>query len=79
MTMAVDINTNLGRAILTRERVGAALSQLSQEQQAVLALRFGEELSAREVSEIMGEATSVVHRLQRQGLAALRLILAGME
>jgi RNA polymerase sigma factor (sigma-70 family) len=77
MTTAVD--TNLGRAILTRERVGAALSQLTQEEQAVLALRFGEELSAREVSEIMGEPTSVVHRLQRQGLAALRLILAGME
>jgi RNA polymerase sigma factor (sigma-70 family) len=76
MTTAVD--TNPGSAILTRERVGAALGQLSQEQQVVLELRFGEELSAREVSEIMGKSTSVVHRLQRQGLAALRLILLGV-
>lgn len=71
--------TNLGKAILTRERVGAALGQLPPEQRAVLALRFGEELSAREVSEIMGEAMSEVHRLQRQGLATLGLILAGIE
>jgi RNA polymerase sigma factor (sigma-70 family) len=71
------VEMNLGRAILTRERVGAAIGQLPQEQQAVLALRFGEELSAREISEIMGKPTSTIHQLQRQGLAALRLILAG--
>ena len=77
MSMAAD--ANWGRVVLSRERVGAALSQLSEEEQAVLELRFGEELSAREVSEIMGESTSVVHRIQRQGLAALRQILVGLE
>ena len=70
-------DTNLGRAILTRERVGAAMSQLPLDQQAVLALRYGEELSAREVADIMGKGTTSVHQLQRQGLSALRLILAG--
>ncbi len=70
-------DTNLGRAILTRERVGAAMSQLTLDEQAVLSLRFGEELSAREVADILGEATTSVHQLQRQGLSALRLILTG--
>lgn len=70
-------DTNLGRAILTRERVGAAMSQLTLDQQTVLSLRFGEELSAREVADILGEATTSVHQLQRQGLSALRLILTG--
>jgi len=70
-------DTNLGRTILTRERVGAAMSQLTLDQQAVLSLRFGEELSALEVANILGRATSSVHQLQRQGLSALRLILAG--
>ena len=77
MVMAVDVNW--GRAVLTRERVGAALSRLSKEEQVVLELRFGEDLSAKEVGEIMGESPSVVHRIQRQGLAALRQILAGVE
>jgi RNA polymerase sigma factor (sigma-70 family) len=77
MGMAVEVNW--GRDTLMRERVGAALSQLSKEEQVVLELRFGEELSAQEVGEIMGESTSVVHRLQRQGLTALRQILAGVE
>lgn len=72
-------DTNLGRAILTRERVGAAMSQLTLDEQAVLSLRFGEELSAREVADILGEATTSVHQLQRQGLSALRLILTGRE
>lgn len=70
-------DTNLGRAILTRERVGAAMSQLTLDEQTVLSLRFGEELSAREVADILGEATTSVHQLQRQGLSALRLILTG--
>lgn len=70
------IELNLGRAVLTRERVGSAIDQLPQEQQAVLTLRFGEELSAREISEILGKPTSAIHQLQRQGLAALRLLLA---
>ena len=77
--METPVDAGLGNAVLTRERVKAALGRLPHEQQAVLALRFGEALSAREVSEILGEATSVVHRLQRRGLGTLRRILAGME
>jgi RNA polymerase sigma factor (sigma-70 family) len=73
----MTIDSNLSRAILTRERVGAAIGQLSADQQAVLALRFGEELTDQEVGQIMGTTIGHVQALQRQGLAALRKILAG--
>jgi RNA polymerase sigma factor (sigma-70 family) len=70
-------DTNLARAILTRERVGAAIGQLTVEQQAILALRYGEELTDQEVGQIMGTTIGRVQTLQRQGLAAIRRILAG--
>jgi DNA-directed RNA polymerase specialized sigma24 family protein len=74
----MTVDTNLARAILTRERVGAAIGQLTMEQQAVLALRFGEELTDQEVGQIMGTTLGQVQTLQRQGLAAIRRILAGI-
>ena len=73
------IDNNLARAILTRERVGAAIGQLSADQQAVLALRYGEELTDQEVGQIMGANIGHVQSLQRQGLAAIRRILAGRQ
>jgi RNA polymerase sigma factor (sigma-70 family) len=75
----MTMDTNLARAILTRERVGAAIGQLSAEQQAVLALRYGEELTDQEVGQIMGTNIGQVQSLQRQGLAAIRRILAGRQ
>jgi DNA-directed RNA polymerase specialized sigma24 family protein len=72
----MTVDNNLARAILTRERVGAAIGQLSDEQQAVLALRFGEDLTDQEVGQIMGSTLGQVQALQRQGLAAIRRILA---
>ena len=72
----MTVESNLSRAILTRERVGAAIGQLSDEQQAVLALRYGEELTDQEVGQIIGTNIGHVQTLQRQGLAAIRRILA---
>jgi RNA polymerase sigma factor (sigma-70 family) len=72
----MTVESNLSRAILTRERVGAAIGQLTDEQQAVLALRYGEELTDQEVGQIIGTNIGQVQTLQRQGLAAIRRILA---
>ena len=41
----------------------------------VLALRFGEQLTAREVAEIMGKNVGAVEVQQHRALAALRRIL----
>ena len=62
---------------LARERLQAAIGRLTPEQQGVLALRFGEGLTARETARIMGKTTGAVEALQHRALAALRRILAG--
>jgi RNA polymerase sigma-70 factor (ECF subfamily) len=61
---------------LEAERLRRALEQLTPEQQEVLALRFGEDLTARQVGELIGKTTGAVEALQRRGLAALRRIMA---
>ncbi|MBN1935606.1 MAG: sigma-70 family RNA polymerase sigma factor [Anaerolineae bacterium] len=58
-----------------RERLGRALRQLTPDQQHVLALRFGENLKAHEVAQIMRKSTGAVEALQRRALAALERIL----
>lgn len=61
----------------TRERLQAALKRLTPEQQEVLALRFGEGLTAREVAEVIRKSIGAVEALQRRALATLQRILAG--
>lgn len=56
-------------------QVRAALVQLTLEQQQVLSLRFGEELTARETAEVMGKNVGAIESLQHRALAALRRIL----
>jgi RNA polymerase sigma-70 factor (ECF subfamily) len=60
---------------LSHQDLLAAISQLTPDQQQVLALRFGEELAAREVAEIMGKSVGAVELLQHRALTALRRIL----
>ena len=57
---------------LSHRRLRSAISRLTPDQQQVLALRFGEQLTAREVGEVMGKSVSAVEALQHRGLAALR-------
>lgn len=57
------------------KRLQAAIRQLTQGQQEVLALRFGEQLTAREVAEVMGKSTNAVEVQQHRALNALRRIL----
>jgi RNA polymerase sigma-70 factor (ECF subfamily) len=61
------------------ERLRAAIGQLTQDQQQVLALRFGEGLTAKETARILGKSTGAVEALQHRALAALRRILTGEE
>lgn len=60
---------------LSHRRLRAAISQLTSDQQQVLALRFGEEMTARKVAEIMDKSTGAIEALQHRALAALRRIL----
>jgi RNA polymerase sigma-70 factor (ECF subfamily) len=57
------------------QHLSLALRRLTSEQQQVLALRFGERLTAREVAEIMGKSVGAVEVQQHRALAALRRIL----
>jgi RNA polymerase sigma-70 factor (ECF subfamily) len=60
---------------LSRQGLLAAISQLTPDQQQVLVLRFGEQLAAREVAEVMDKSVGAVEALQHRALAALRRIL----
>lgn len=60
---------------LSHRRLRSAIGQLTPDQQQVVALRFGEQLTAREVSEVIGKSVSAVEALQHRALAALRRIL----
>lgn len=62
---------------LTQSRLQAALSQLTQDQQDVVILRFFEEMSNAEVATIMGRTEGAVKALQHRALAALSRALSG--
>ena len=62
-----------------RETLLAAIHHLTPDQQQVVALRFGEGLTARETAHIVRKTTGAVEALQRRALAALRRILAARE
>jgi len=53
-----------------------AICRLTPEQQEVLALRFGEGLTARETAQVIQKTTGAAEALQRRALAALRRLLA---
>ncbi|HSR47686.1 MAG TPA: sigma-70 family RNA polymerase sigma factor [Anaerolineales bacterium] len=58
-----------------RMMVRAAFSQLTPDQQDVLALRFGEECSVDETASLMGKNSNAVKALQFRALQALRRAL----
>jgi RNA polymerase sigma-70 factor (ECF subfamily) len=59
----------------SRQRLWEALQLLTPDQQQVVSLRFGEQLTAREVAEVMDKSVGAVEALQHRALAALRRIL----
>jgi DNA-directed RNA polymerase specialized sigma24 family protein len=56
---------------LTRADLQVALAQLTEEQQAGIALRFDEGLTCAQVAHIIGKPETAVRAFQRRGLAAL--------
>ena len=63
----------------TLEALHAALGELTDEQQDVIALRFGYEMPIREVAEIIGKSEGAVKQLQARAVAALsrRMTIGG--
>jgi len=59
-----------------RAGLRAAVVQLTSDQQQVLALRYGEGLTAKETAVIMQKTTGAVEAMQHRALAALRRALA---
>ncbi len=53
-----------------------ALKRLTDEQQAVILLRFGEELTNGEIARILGKTETAVKALQRRALSTLARFLA---
>lgn len=59
------------------EMLRLSLSKLTQDQQHVLALRFGSGCSLAETAEVMGKKTNAIKQLQFRALAALRRHIEG--
>jgi RNA polymerase sigma-B factor len=54
--------------------IGAAMRQLSEREQRILALRFGEDLTQSEIAERIGVSQMHVSRLLRRALEQLRIL-----
>ncbi len=65
-------------AQLIRENLQAVMKDLTEDQQNVLALRFGFEMPIREVAQTMGKSEGSIKMLQARAIAALsRRVVAG--
>ncbi len=75
--MASDDNTaSIVTERLSNQILRVAINRLTPGQQQVLALRFGEGLTARETAKIMNKSIGAIEALQHRALAALRRVLA---
>lgn len=62
-----------------KEALHRAIADLTEEQQQVLALRFGYEMPVRDVAETMNKSEGSVKMLQVRAIAALTRIMTGSE
>ena len=62
-------------AALARERLRQALGRLTEEQQQVMVLKFGEGLTNAEVGRLLGKSEGAVKSLQHRALTSLRRFL----
>ncbi len=60
---------------LTKGRLAAAMSELTEDQRQVVMLRFIEGMSCKEVGRMLDKSTGAIKALQHRGLAALARIL----
>ncbi len=67
-------------ASLAREDLRRAVADLTEEQQNVIALRFGHELPIQEVARALGKTEGAIKQLQARAIAALaRKMAPGVE
>ncbi len=66
-------------ALLTNENLRQAMVELTEEQQNVIALRYGQGLSIRETAQLMDKNEGAVKQLQARALASLARILSRMS
>ena len=64
---------------LDRERCRTAIRELPDEQQEVIILRFGQELSLQETADIMGKKANAIKQLQFRAVNNLRRLLGVMR
>lgn len=74
-----DDPASVAEFVAEGERLRMAIRRLTPDQQQVLALRFGEGLTAVETARIMRKSTGAVEALQHRAVASLRRILGGEE
>ena len=74
-----DDPVSVAQGVAEGERLRVAIRRLTPDQQQVLALRFGEGLTAAETGHIMNKSTGAVEALQHRATASLRRILGGEE
>ena len=60
---------------LSYRHLRAAIADLTPDQQQVLALRFGEGMTARQAADVMRKSTGAIEALQHRALARLRRLL----
>jgi RNA polymerase sigma-70 factor (ECF subfamily) len=65
--------------VIEKEQLRQALRELTEEQQHVLALRFGHGLAVRDVAETVNKSEAAVKMLQARAIASLTRRLAGAE
>ncbi len=56
-----------------------ALLQLTSDQRQVILLKYGEDLSNREIAAVLDKTQGAVKALQHRGLAALKRLMIGQE
>jgi RNA polymerase sigma-70 factor, ECF subfamily len=74
--VAVPVAAEAFGGVADRELLQQALGTLSEEERAVIALRFGAELSLREISELLGERQTTIEGRLYRGLRHLRDVAA---
>ncbi len=60
---------------VVHEHVHTAIQDLTPDQQQVIVLRFGQQMKAPEVAQVLGKTEDAVRALQRRALASLRRML----
>jgi len=76
--LAADIGPEQALDItLTQENLHQAMATLTEEQQNVIALRFGQGLSIRDAAHVTGKSEGAVKMLQARAIQALSKRLAG--